>query len=123
MNNVNRLPWTYLAAVSSSFFGATGTWRAARALRSTSSKRAAARLGALAQETGAEQSQHQDPGAESERHPPHCVRRVDERGPPVARVDPTIVPAIATPRVVPVCRPVEASEVATPAIDRGMPDR
>ena len=35
---------------------------------------------------------------------------------------PTIVPAIATPSVVPVCRPAEASEAATPAIERGIPD-
>jgi len=42
--------------------------------------------------------------------------------PPRARAGPTIVPEIATPRVVPVCRPAEASEVATPAIERGMPE-
>jgi hypothetical protein len=42
--------------------------------------------------------------------------------PPPATADPTIVPAIATPKVVPVCRPTEANEVATPAIDRGIPE-
>jgi hypothetical protein len=41
---------------------------------------------------------------------------------PRAKADPTVVPAMATPRVVPVCRPAEASEVATPAIERGIPD-
>jgi DNA-binding transcriptional MerR regulator len=33
-----------------------------------------------------------------------------------------IVPAIATPRVVPVCRPTEAVAAATPAIERGIPE-
>src|SRR5215218_10678589 len=33
---------------------------------------------------------------------------------PRAKADPTVVPAMATPRVVPVCRPAETSEVATP---------
>ena len=42
--------------------------------------------------------------------------------PPRARAEPTNVPAIATPRLVPVCRPAEASEVATPAIERGIPE-
>ena len=42
--------------------------------------------------------------------------------PPRARADPTIVPEIATPSVVPVCRPAEASEAATPAIERGIPE-
>jgi hypothetical protein len=40
--------------------------------------------------------------------------------PPRAKADPTIVSAIATPRVVPVCRPAEATEVATPAIEAGI---
>jgi MerR, DNA binding len=43
-------------------------------------------------------------------------------GPPLARAGPTMVPEIATPRVVPVCWPAEASDVATPAIERGMPE-
>src|SRR5205823_14729369 len=42
--------------------------------------------------------------------------------PPRATADPTIVPEIATPSVVPVCRPAEASEAATPAIERGIPE-
>ena len=42
--------------------------------------------------------------------------------PPRERVDPTIVPAIATPRVVLVCRPTEAVAAATPAIERGNPE-
>ena len=42
--------------------------------------------------------------------------------PPWARAGPTIVPEIATPRAVPVCRPAEASEAATPAIERGIPE-
>lgn len=42
--------------------------------------------------------------------------------PPRDKADPTIVPEIATPRVVPVCRPVEANEVATPAIEAGIPE-
>jgi len=42
--------------------------------------------------------------------------------PPRARADPTIVPEIATPRVVPVCRPAEANEAATPAIETGIPE-
>lgn len=42
--------------------------------------------------------------------------------PPRDRVDPMIVPAIATPRVVPVCRPTEAIAAATPAIERGIPE-
>jgi hypothetical protein len=42
--------------------------------------------------------------------------------PPRAAADPVIVPAIATPRVVPACRPVEASEEAVPAIERGIPE-
>jgi hypothetical protein len=42
--------------------------------------------------------------------------------PPRDAADPTIVPAIATPRVVPVCRPAEATEAATPAIEAGIPD-
>ena len=40
--------------------------------------------------------------------------------PPAA--DPMIVPEIATPRAMPVCRPVEARDVATPAMERGMAD-
>jgi hypothetical protein len=39
-----------------------------------------------------------------------------------ARADSTIVPEMATPRAVPVCRPAEASDVASPAIERGIPD-
>ena len=42
--------------------------------------------------------------------------------PPWAKADPTIVPEIATPRVVPVCRPAEANEAATPVIERGIPE-
>ncbi len=42
--------------------------------------------------------------------------------PPRATAGPTIVPEIATPRVVPVCRPPEASEAATPAIEAGIPE-
>ena len=42
--------------------------------------------------------------------------------PPWPRADPTIVPEIATPRAVPVWRPVEASEAATPAIEPGIPE-
>src|SRR5262249_836086 len=42
--------------------------------------------------------------------------------PPWARADPTIVPEIATPRAVPVCRPAEASDAATPAIEAGIPE-
>src|SRR5215467_9009243 len=42
--------------------------------------------------------------------------------PPRAKADPTIVPEIATPRAVPVCRPTEASEAATPAIEAGIPE-
>ena len=54
-------------------------------------------------------------------HHTPCVALVNAT-PPRARADPTIVPEIATPRVVPVCRPAEASDVATPAIERGMPE-
>ncbi len=39
-----------------------------------------------------------------------------------AKVDPTIVPEIAMPRVMPICRPVEANEAATPAIEAGIPE-
>jgi hypothetical protein len=42
--------------------------------------------------------------------------------PPWAKAGPTIAPEIATPRVVPVCRPTEASEAATPAIEVGIPE-
>ncbi|MBV8996750.1 MAG: hypothetical protein JO287_24280 [Pseudonocardiales bacterium] len=52
-------------------------------------------------------------------HRTPCSESVNTVPPPT---DPTIVPAIATPRVVPVCLPAEASEVATPAIERGMPE-
>lgn len=42
--------------------------------------------------------------------------------PPRARAGPTIVPEIATPSAMPVCRPTEASEAATPAIETGIPE-
>src|SRR5690348_6611462 len=42
--------------------------------------------------------------------------------PPWSRAGPMIVPEMATPRVVPAWRPVEASEPARPAIERGIPE-
>jgi hypothetical protein len=35
---------------------------------------------------------------------------------------PTIVPEIATPRVVPACRRAEATAAATPVIEAGIPE-
>jgi hypothetical protein len=42
--------------------------------------------------------------------------------PPWANAVPMIVPETATPSVVPAWRPVDASEPASPAIDRGIPE-
>jgi hypothetical protein len=42
--------------------------------------------------------------------------------PPRASDGPMMVPEIATPSVAPAWRPVEASEPASPAIERGIPE-
>lgn len=72
---------------------------------------------------GAEQPQHEYADAEPG-HPSHhtlCSALVNA-APLLAAAGATIAPEIATPRVVPVCRPTEASEAATPAIDVGIPE-
>jgi hypothetical protein len=60
------------------------------------------------------------PSSSASHHTP-CAAPVNAI-PPRPKADATIVPEIATPRVVPVCRPAEASEAATPAIERGIPE-
>ena len=46
----------------------------------------------------------------------------ENAGPPRVSAGPMMAPEIATPSVVPVCRPVDASEPASPAIERGLPE-
>src|SRR5258705_463794 len=91
--------------------------------RSPSSKRAAARLAVFTAQRpvlSSPRTRMAAPSPSTSHHTP-CSTLVNAV-PPRARAGPTIVPEIATPRVVPVWRPAEASEVATPAIERGIPE-
>lgn len=75
--------------------------------------------GAQGPATGAEQPHSHDGDAEPEHQPPYGVRRTVNAVPPQAGA--TTAPAMATPSVVPLCRPDEASEATIPATERGMP--
>jgi hypothetical protein len=94
-----------------------------RSPRSTSSNSAAARLAvpkAQRPVLSSPRATMPAPSPSTSHHTP-CSALVNAI-PPRATADPTIVPDIATPKVVPVCRPEEASEVATPVIERGIPE-